>query len=115
MSHQSPEVAEKTHPEAPKLALPAPVSQTHDNRDGGDAPSDDQPTTLTVNGQSVSLFDKLGPTVVNSDGTLSRIGNWAELLPHERANVLRVLGKRNQIRLQDKKNQLEQQQATDSI
>ncbi|GAA5985271.1 hypothetical protein JCM10908_002596 [Rhodotorula pacifica] len=78
--------------EKPMLALPA--------------PSDDQHVKLEVNGQSFSLFDKMGPTVVNSDGTLSRIADWAEKTPAERANILRVLGKRNMLRLDQKKAEL---------
>jgi hypothetical protein len=39
--------------------------------------------------------------VVNRDGTLSRVANWGEMTPHERAATLRVLGKRNQLRLGD--------------
>ncbi|PVI01042.1 hypothetical protein DM02DRAFT_490550, partial [Periconia macrospinosa] len=44
-------------------------------------------------------LDHLGPMVVNRDGTLSRIGNWAEMTEIERRNTLRVLGKRNQLRM----------------
>jgi predicted Fe-S protein YdhL (DUF1289 family) len=36
--------------------------------------------------------------VINSDGTLSRIGNWAEMSEAERQRTIRVLGKRNQLR-----------------
>ncbi|BGP42481.1 hypothetical protein JCM10450v2_006576 [Rhodotorula kratochvilovae] len=82
-------------PPAPKAPLALP------------APSDDQGTTvLEVNGQSFSLLDSMGPTVVNSDGTLSRIANWAEMIPSERARILRVLGKRNALRLDQKKAEL---------
>jgi hypothetical protein len=38
--------------------------------------------------------------VVNKDGTLSRIENWAAMAEIERQNTLRVLGKRNQARLE---------------
>ncbi|KAF2439337.1 hypothetical protein P171DRAFT_338229, partial [Karstenula rhodostoma CBS 690.94] len=44
-------------------------------------------------------LDHLGPMVVNRDGTLSRIGNWEQMTEMERRNTLRVLGKRNQLRL----------------
>ncbi|BGP00462.1 hypothetical protein RTBOTA2_004750 [Rhodotorula toruloides] len=71
------------------------------------APSDGETARIEVNGQSYSLFDRLGPTVVNSDGTLSRITDWAERTPAERANILRVLGKRNQLRLAATKDRLE--------
>lgn len=70
------------------LALPAP--------DGFSA-NDPGVTTLEVGGKSIS-FDKLGPMVVNSDGTLSRIANWQEMTPAEQNNTIRVLSKRNQLR-----------------
>jgi hypothetical protein len=49
-------------------------------------------------GSSVKL-DHLGPMVVNADGTLSRIENWADMTEIERVNTLRVLGKRNRERM----------------
>jgi hypothetical protein len=55
---------------------------------------------VEVNGAAISLGDRLGPTVVHADGTVSRIANWAEMTEIERRNTLRVLGKRNQIRLE---------------
>lgn len=63
------------------------------------APESDGPTTtLEVDGKAVVL-DHLGPMVVGRDGTVSRIANWHELSEIERRNTLRVLGKRNQVRL----------------
>lgn len=50
------------------------------------------------NGGSTVKLDHVGPLVVNKDGTLSRITNWAEMSEIERQNTIRVLGKRNQIR-----------------
>lgn len=44
-------------------------------------------------------LDKLGPMVVGRDGAISRIANWPEMTELERENTLRVLGKRNQLRL----------------
>lgn len=38
---------------------------------------------------------------VNKDGTLSRIHNWAAMTEGERERTLRVLGKRNQVRMAD--------------
>ncbi|KAI1780761.1 hypothetical protein F4818DRAFT_15859 [Hypoxylon cercidicola] len=55
-------------------------------------------TQLPVGGDGVKL-DHLGPLVVNEDGTMSRIANWAEMAEIERQNTLRVLGKRNKLRL----------------
>lgn len=63
-------------------------------------PADSKATELNVStGQAVKL-DHLGPMVVNRDGTLSRISNWEHMSEIERQNTLRVLGKRNQLRLE---------------
>lgn len=43
-------------------------------------------------------LDHLGPMVVNSDGSLSRIHNWAEMSDLERERTSKVLGRRNQLR-----------------
>lgn len=51
-----------------------------------------------MNGDGVAL-DHLGPLVVNENGTMSRIANWAEMTEIERNNTLRVLGARNMLRL----------------
>ncbi|KAI0060161.1 hypothetical protein BV25DRAFT_1807934 [Artomyces pyxidatus] len=40
-------------------------------------------------------YDDLGPMVVNSDGTLSRITNWPKLTEPERERTIRVLAARN--------------------
>jgi hypothetical protein len=52
---------------------------------------------MSTGGSTVKL-DHMGPLVVNKDGTLSRISNWAEMADIERQNTLRILGKRNQLR-----------------
>ena len=67
-------------------ALPAPGEGDGDN------------TVIEVNGAAVAL-DKLGPMVIGRDGTVSRIANWGEMTDIERKNTLRILGKRNQLRL----------------
>lgn len=54
--------------------------------------------TLEVDGKPISL-DHMGPMVVHKDGTLSRINNWGEMTEIERQNTLRILVKRNQVRL----------------
>ncbi|KAI0518363.1 hypothetical protein F5B22DRAFT_645127 [Xylaria bambusicola] len=58
----------------------------------------DAAPTLEVDGAALRL-DHLGPLVVNEDGTLSRIANWEKMADIERENTLRILGKRNQMRL----------------
>ncbi|KAF1925204.1 uncharacterized protein M421DRAFT_423997 [Didymella exigua CBS 183.55] len=63
-------------------------------------------TQLNVNGEGVRL-DHLGPLVVNKDGSLSRIANWDKMAEIEKQNTLRILGKRNQLRLNGLKHQAE--------
>lgn len=55
---------------------------------------------LSAGGQGSVKLDNLGPLVVHKDGTTSRISNWGEMTQIERDNTLRVLGKRNQLRLE---------------
>ncbi|KAI0407002.1 hypothetical protein F4802DRAFT_595635 [Xylaria palmicola] len=84
---QQPE-GQPSHNVTPLPALPA------GGGDGGDGAS----PTLEVGGAALRL-DHLGPLVVNVDGTLSRIANWEKMADIERENTLRILGKRNQMRL----------------
>lgn len=65
---------------------------------------------LDVNGDGVKL-DHLGPLVVNTDGTLARISNWAQMTEMERKNTVRVLGKRNKERLAKLKAQAGEEQS----
>ncbi|KAK7472777.1 hypothetical protein VKT23_000885 [Stygiomarasmius scandens] len=69
------------------LALPAPSEANPGNQ---------------VDSESIKL-DALGPMVVNSDGTLSRIANWPNMTDAEKQRTLRVLGARNQLRLNEQK------------
>jgi hypothetical protein len=43
-------------------------------------------------------LDGLGPMIVNSDGTISRIVNWGQFTDNERKNAIRLLLKRNKLR-----------------
>lgn len=82
---------------APKqtLPLPAPPQDHHHNHDQDQG---DGVTTLRV-GDSLRL-DALGPLVVNADGSVARVGNWAGMTPAEREATLRLLGRRNRQRLE---------------
>lgn len=66
-------------------------------------PSDSKAIELDVSSGNAVKLDHLGPMVVNRDGTLSRIGNWEQMTEIERRNTLRILGKRNQLRLESLK------------
>lgn len=98
-------------PVDPSAAEPLQESQTAD--DGNDVSesrpvlalppaeqgSSYQQLDIGAEGGSTVKLDHLGPMVVNQDGTLSQITNWAQMSEIERRNTLRVLGKRNQARL----------------
>ncbi|KAI3624933.1 hypothetical protein CBS14141_002354 [Malassezia furfur] len=84
-THNSPHTAPTdaaAAPAAAPLALPS--------------TSDASPVAL---GEQVKL-DKLGPVVVNSDGTLARLPNWDKMTPDEQERTVRILAKRNQARLE---------------
>ncbi|KAG4305957.1 hypothetical protein PORY_000867 [Pneumocystis oryctolagi] len=54
--------------------------------------------SAAANGPALRL-DQLGPMVVNRDGTLARIENWAALTEQEKRRIERVLVQRNRQRL----------------
>ncbi|KAE8190291.1 hypothetical protein A4X06_0g5848 [Tilletia controversa] len=95
---------EEEEKEGPKImgALPAPSDVDVDGsaRQTGDAATATPRLNLASDSDSSTVkFDALGPLVVNSDGTLSRIHNWSSMAKSERERTLRVLGKRNQSRI----------------
>ncbi len=53
---------------------------------------------LEVNGNSIKM-DELGPIIVNADGTLRRIENWATLTKVEQATTIKLISRRNRKRL----------------
>ncbi|TKY85931.1 hypothetical protein EX895_004756 [Sporisorium graminicola] len=80
-----------SQPSAP-LGLPAP----------SDVPTSTEPS-------NVIKLDHLGPMVVNSDGTISRIANWQNLSDIEKERSLRLLAKRNNARMENLKAKEEEQ------
>ncbi|KAJ5610190.1 hypothetical protein N7510_006909 [Penicillium lagena] len=75
-----------------------PSSPSNGNNEKGEG----QQQRLSLNDDSGSTvtLDHLGPMVVNTDGTLSRISNWDHMTEIEKKNTLRILGKRNKQRLE---------------
>jgi len=61
--------------------------------------SNDSFQKLDAAGENSVRLDELGPMVVNTDGTLSRIANWREMTDMERERTLRLLSARNKLRL----------------
>ncbi|KAG9007407.1 hypothetical protein FRB95_006675 [Tulasnella sp. JGI-2019a] len=78
------------------LALPAPEPKSASSSDAAEV----------LNLGTTFKFDKLGPLVVNSDGTLSRISNWENLSDIERERTFRILNARNKIRLANEEQKL---------
>ncbi|KAH8551445.1 hypothetical protein BGW37DRAFT_425601 [Umbelopsis sp. PMI_123] len=68
------------------------------------ADSDSIPTA-EVN--SSFKLSEMGPVVINENGTMSRIDNWHEMSDIEKANVNRILLKRNKARLEKLKKERE--------
>eukprot|EP00959_Pyramimonas_sp_CCMP1952_P461418 9481539-Pyramimonas_sp.AAC.1 len=71
------------------MALPDAATATKDQ--------DTSSSVLTVGGESIRM-DNLGPIIINTDGTMSRINNWHELTEREQQNTLRLISKRNKQR-----------------
>jgi hypothetical protein len=79
------EKAEEVPPEL--LGLPA---------GDGSLPSNSETHKLVL-GEGYSLYDKMGPLVINDDGSTRRIANWDVLTDREKQNTLRVLSRRNKV------------------
>lgn len=50
-----------------------------------------------MNGIGARL-DRLGPVILNLDGSMSRITNWDNMSPNEQATAMRLVAKRNEER-----------------
>ncbi len=58
---------------------------------------DDKPAS-SDNSEYVSKLEGLGPIILNTDGTMGRIPNWAEYTESEKAQAIRLIGARNKKR-----------------
>ncbi|EMD32709.1 hypothetical protein CERSUDRAFT_118459 [Gelatoporia subvermispora B] len=77
-------------------------------------PSSTTEATKLAVGTEVKL-DALGPMVVNSDGTISRIANWQNLTDLEKERTMRVLVARNRVRIANQEKKLQEQQTTGAV
>ncbi|KAM3508802.1 hypothetical protein MY11210_006588 [Beauveria gryllotalpidicola] len=76
----------------------------------GDAAGSD-PVTLDVSGEGSTVkLAALGPLVVNVDGTVARIANWKDMTAAERETTVRMVGRRNEKRLDALRKQKEEEQ-----
>ena len=86
---------------------PTAVDEEADGETTLELPAPETPATnedakareLKLGGPGIKM-DELGPLIVNPDGTLRRIANWATLSERERANALRTLKRRNNERIE---------------
>ena len=78
------------------LAVSDDVSSSND--DPLALPASDGAQSVTVGGEAVAM-EELGPIVINTDGTTSRITNWPEMTPAEQEKTRRVIVARNAKRL----------------
>eukprot|EP01023_Acetabularia_acetabulum_P021066 TRINITY_DN21020_c0_g1_i1.p5 TRINITY_DN21020_c0_g1~~TRINITY_DN21020_c0_g1_i1.p5 ORF type:complete len:120 (-),score=19.21 TRINITY_DN21020_c0_g1_i1:527-886(-) len=62
-------------------------------------PSPSQEAAKIQVGEKIEMRD-MGPTVINEDGTISRITNWDSMSERERQVAWKVVTKRNRERLQ---------------
>lgn len=98
---ESPNDANQTSTTSAPLALPSSASN---------APT--TTTTIDMSGGNTTVqLDHLGPMVVNTDGTMSRISNWDKMAEIERKATLRIIGKRNQVRLEALRKEAEAEEA----
>lgn len=98
-----------SHDASQKLESSSNDDQPHEPLMITDAPADssDQDTkghSIAVGGEGVQL-DHLGPMVINSDGTISRISNWDKLTEPEKSRTIRLVTQRNAMRVQKLKDQ----------
>ena len=63
----------------------------------------DTNTTSTSGGEDVFRLSELGPIIINSDGSMSRIPNWATMDDNEKATAQRLIAKRNERRKKELK------------
>ncbi|WWC87361.1 uncharacterized protein L201_002250 [Kwoniella dendrophila CBS 6074] len=84
---------------AQRLAIEAP-HEDNSEPESAQEEAEEEIQTLDLGEGNVIKLDKLGPMIINSDGTLSRIQNWQDLHPIEQERTVRLLvKKRNLVRL----------------
>lgn len=74
---------------------------------GAVSPSDENAPPLDCAGDDDEFcvkLDALGPIVLNVDGTMGRIANWANFTENEKSQAIRLISARNQRRKEALKN-----------
>ena len=80
--------------------LPAlPALANHAENEG------DNVNVLTLDGDALT-FERLGPMIINTDGTVRRIANWDILSPQEKESSWRLISARNRKRVEELKRKI---------
>jgi hypothetical protein len=59
-----------------------------------------EPNSTPIEESVAVKLEDLGPIIVNTDGSMSRIPNWLEMPEDEKMKTVRLVSKRNKSRLQ---------------
>ncbi|PXF47559.1 hypothetical protein BWQ96_02703 [Gracilariopsis chorda] len=94
------------HQEGEDSASNSPSSNSEDPLRLPPISSQSDTQKVDLSSGSASLADALGPLVINSDGTTSRIANWQMMTPAEKATTLRIITARNRKRMAKLKDEL---------
>ena len=83
-----------------KRELPAlPALANHAEND------EENVNVLTLDGDALT-FERLGPMIINTDGTIRRIANWDILSPQEKESSWRLISARNRKRVEELKRKI---------
>jgi hypothetical protein len=91
---QQPEEQQNQLVSIPKTTAHSPPSNT----DNTPSSSTTSAIDSTEDCDNEAQLDMLGPIVLNTDGTMSRISNWSEMTDQEKASAKRLIAKRNKSR-----------------
>jgi hypothetical protein len=69
------------------------------------ANEEDNVNVLTLDGDALT-FERLGPMIINTDGTVRRIANWDILSPQEKESSWRLISARNRKRVEELKRKI---------
>ena len=69
------------------------------------ANEEDNVNVLTLDGDALT-FERLGPMIINTDGTVRRIASWDTLSPQEKESSWRLISARNRKRVEELKRKI---------
>lgn len=94
------EASETTQGSTALVSVPSQCTVPPDNENETSLHS----TSVDDDGESCVKLDALGPIVLNTDGTMGRIANWANFTDIEKSQAIRLISARNKKRKEVLKN-----------